>query len=263
MSRSRIIKPCLWINEDLAELSIPARYLFPALWCHADREGRLEYRPKKLKAEIFPYDNLLIEKLVVELHDGGFITVYSKNDNLYIQITNFVKHQRPHPNETASNLPEMITPCFYDVNLKKFLLVQLNEDSCNLISNSDKTPLSYSYSNSDVNDEKGQADACKASSSIVKNICPYEEIRDLYQKLCVPPLPNCLVLSDERKSHIRIIWQKAFPTLDDWEKYFKQVAVSDFLCGKVLGKEFHCSFDWLINKTNMIKICEGNYDNKR
>jgi len=33
-----------------------ARLLYPGLWMLADREGRLEDRPLRIKAEILPYD---------------------------------------------------------------------------------------------------------------------------------------------------------------------------------------------------------------
>lgn len=126
MSRCRNIKPGLWLNEELADISITARYLFPALWCHADKEGRLEYRPKKLKAEIFPYDNINIQSLIVELHGKKFIEIYEHEGQLFINIPNFKKHQNPHPKEKASELPAPINICIYDRNLKQFIYMESN-----------------------------------------------------------------------------------------------------------------------------------------
>jgi len=45
-------------------LPYEARLLYQGLWCLADKAGRLEDRPKYLKAEIFPYDNINIEKFL-------------------------------------------------------------------------------------------------------------------------------------------------------------------------------------------------------
>ena len=50
--RARNLKPGFFQNEYLADLPPLARILFCGLWCSADRNGRLEYRPKKIKAEI-------------------------------------------------------------------------------------------------------------------------------------------------------------------------------------------------------------------
>ena len=126
MSRSRNIKPGLWLNEDLAEVSIPARYLFPGLWCLADKQGRLEYRPKKIKAELYPYDNVCIVALIAELHGKKFISVYENEDVFYIQVNNFTKHQNPHPKEKASCYPEPVNICDYDRNLKQFNYMKSN-----------------------------------------------------------------------------------------------------------------------------------------
>jgi hypothetical protein len=37
---------------------------------------------------------------------------------------------------------------------------------------------------------------------------------------------------------------------------------SDFLSGRN-GKWTGCNFDWLINENNMVKVLEGNYENKK
>ncbi len=50
--RARGIKPAFFKNEELAELGTVAQLLFIGLWCLADREGRLEDRPKRIGAEV-------------------------------------------------------------------------------------------------------------------------------------------------------------------------------------------------------------------
>jgi hypothetical protein len=106
--RSRNIKPGFFKNEDLAECDLSARLLFIGLWCLADREGRLEYRLRKIKAEVFPYDNFSMEKLVKQLVDKNFIQVYNVNNENYIQILNFTKHQNCHVKEPPSTIQ---APC--------------------------------------------------------------------------------------------------------------------------------------------------------
>ena len=54
MARARNIKPGFFKNELLAEMPPETRLLFMGLWCLADREGRFEDRPKKIKMELFP-----------------------------------------------------------------------------------------------------------------------------------------------------------------------------------------------------------------
>jgi hypothetical protein len=99
--RIRTVKPGFWKNEALAELSMSARLLFIGLWSYADREGRMEDRPKRIKAEVFPYDDCDIEKLLSELIGGGFLIRYQS----FLAITNFARHQRPNVHEPASEIP--------------------------------------------------------------------------------------------------------------------------------------------------------------
>lgn len=105
MSRSRNIKPGFFQNEDLAELPFEYRILFQGLWCEGDREGRLEDRPKRLKAAIFPYDNVDVDAGLASLAASGFIVRYEAEGKRYIQTLNFVKHQNPHKKEAASVIP--------------------------------------------------------------------------------------------------------------------------------------------------------------
>lgn len=46
------------MNEDIIELPYEARLLFIGLWTLADREGRLENRPKKIKMSLFPANDI-------------------------------------------------------------------------------------------------------------------------------------------------------------------------------------------------------------
>lgn len=102
--RARNLKPGFFKNEILAELDPLTRILFTGLWCMADREGRLEYRPKRIKVELLPYDNCNIEKMLVVL-SKEFITIYEVDGNKYIEINKFKEHQNPHIKEAASSIP--------------------------------------------------------------------------------------------------------------------------------------------------------------
>lgn len=106
MARSRNIKPGFFTNDELAECSPLARLLFAGLWTIADKEGRLDDRPKKIKALVLPFDNVNCDDCLKQLHDRQFINRYSVEGNAYIQIANWKKHQNPHCKEAASEIPE-------------------------------------------------------------------------------------------------------------------------------------------------------------
>ena len=101
----RTIKPGFFTNEELTELEPLARLLFAGLWCWADREGRLEDRPRRLRIEILPYDDCDADALLDQLAGRGLIVRYAADRTRYIQVVNFVKHQNPHYKEVASTIP--------------------------------------------------------------------------------------------------------------------------------------------------------------
>ncbi len=105
MARARNIKPGFFRNADLAELSFECRLLFAGLWVLADREGRLEDRPKQIKMEVFPADNLDVDQLLEQLAECGLIVRYSVNGKRYVWVRNFLKHQMPHHKEAPSTIP--------------------------------------------------------------------------------------------------------------------------------------------------------------
>ncbi|MDD0842111.1 hypothetical protein [Pseudomonas sp. Gutcm_11s] len=106
MARSRNIKPSFFKNELLAELPPFDRLLFIGLWCLADREGRVEDRPKRIKMELFPCDEYQVEQGLIALEQAGFIERYAVAGWSVIQVVNFTRHQRPHATERDSELPD-------------------------------------------------------------------------------------------------------------------------------------------------------------
>jgi hypothetical protein len=105
MARARNIKPGFFRNADLVELSVEARLLFIGLWTIADREGRLEDRPKQIKMEIYPADSFDINSLLSELASTDMLLRYEVGGKRYLQIVNFTRHQNPHKDERQSTIP--------------------------------------------------------------------------------------------------------------------------------------------------------------
>ena len=103
MARSRNIKPGFFLNDKLAECEPLARLLFAGLWCIADREGRLGDRPKRIKAEVLPYDECDVDQLLAQLAKYEFIIRYEVEVN-GIYRYQLLKHQNPRK-EAASTIP--------------------------------------------------------------------------------------------------------------------------------------------------------------
>src|SRR5574343_795579 len=121
--RARNLKPGFFKNDLLAECDPLARLLFQGLWCMADREGRMELRPKRIKAEILPYDNADIFKLLNQLVHKGFIVAYRYDNEFFLSIPTFTQHQNPHIKEAESTIQ---APCESDACT---ILARLNPES--------------------------------------------------------------------------------------------------------------------------------------
>lgn len=105
MGRTRSIRPGFFLNEKLAEVEPLGRLLFAGLWTIADKRGRLEDRPRRIKAELLPYDDCDVDNLLNELSTGGFIHRYIVKGERYIEIVNFEKHQHCPGSESESVIP--------------------------------------------------------------------------------------------------------------------------------------------------------------
>ena len=103
MARIRTIKPEFFTSEDIVGLSPLARLLYIATWCEADKEGRLQWKPRTMKLRYFPADDCDIDALARELVASGLVILYG--DGL-AYVPSFGRHQHINPRETASELPE-------------------------------------------------------------------------------------------------------------------------------------------------------------
>lgn len=102
-----MIKPEFFDDPVVGELSLAARLFFIGLWTEADSQGRLIADLRQLKVRIFPYDSIELRPLVDELEAKGVIKLYDAGaKHRAVWICNFRKHQRPHPKEPASLIPE-------------------------------------------------------------------------------------------------------------------------------------------------------------
>lgn len=110
MARIRTIKPEFFRHEDLFELeketNLPLRVAFAGLFTVADREGRFKWKPRRLKLDVLPWDDIPFEKVLDALNSGGFIIKYTINNESYAYIPNWHEHQKIRNDEMKSNIPE-------------------------------------------------------------------------------------------------------------------------------------------------------------
>lgn len=119
MARSRTLKPSFFDSEQVASCSVLARLTFTGLWCLADRDGKLQDRPRRIRAELYPYEaDLDLDAALDDLSRAGLIIRYEVAGERFMHIPGFKKHQNPHPKESPSVIPD---PCNYTASRGKVL----------------------------------------------------------------------------------------------------------------------------------------------
>lgn len=97
MARIRSIKPEFPQSESMGNVSRDARLTFIQLWTIADDEGRLRGNSRMLASLLFPYDDdapALIDGWMKELEDEGCIVRYKSGAQSYVQLCNWLIHQK-------------------------------------------------------------------------------------------------------------------------------------------------------------------------
>lgn len=98
--------------------------------------------------------------------------------------------------------------------------------------------------------------------------CPHEEIINLYHQL----LPMCApvrIWNKTRRGCLKQRWSEnpKHQNLDWWKNYFDHVKKSDFLIGKIDGRDgkppFIVDLEWLVRPNNFAKVIEGKYHGVR
>jgi hypothetical protein len=99
MARIRSIKPEFWVSEQVAECSPSARLTFVGMWTFSDDNGVHPAKPKTLKAELYPMDDISagqVAEWVAELIAVGLVAEFKgpEDGDLYWHITGWARHQK-------------------------------------------------------------------------------------------------------------------------------------------------------------------------
>jgi hypothetical protein len=104
MARIRSIKPEFPQSESMGRVSRDARLTFVLLWTIADDAGRLRGNSRMLASLLYPYDSdapRLIDRWLEELSKEKCLVRYKVNGNQYIEICNWLSHQKiDHPSKS-------------------------------------------------------------------------------------------------------------------------------------------------------------------
>ena len=115
MARIRSIKPEFFAHEGLFDLEsssgLPVRLAFAGLWTVADREGRFKWRPRTIKKDVLPYDDVDFVAVLNAFEGAGFLRRYVVDGEEYGLIPAFNKHQHINTREAQSTIPAPDDAC--------------------------------------------------------------------------------------------------------------------------------------------------------
>ena len=108
-------------------------------------------------------------------------------------------------------------------------------------------------------EESGKTDLFGQKIEEERERVPVQKIVDYWNKAVKDThLPQIRQPNESRKTLIKQRWNEY---KNDVYMAIDKTVASDFLTGRD-GKWSRCSFDWVFKKENMVKVLEGNYDNK-
>jgi hypothetical protein len=278
MARARNIKPGFFANEDLAECSPWARLCFAGLWTLADREGRLEDRPKRIKGELFRFDTVDVEPLLQELARFKFIVRYEVDGDRFIAIPEFKTHQTPHYSEKQSVIkPPQLQEKTTHIEPKDSRSTPRKEPP----SRGGRNPLNPDSLNPDSpipEEEKPSASSSAERTGTPTIPCPYGAIVDAYHA-ALPMLAKVRLRDGKtwaaRQKAMRSLWgwvlsskrsdgtrraETADQALEWLASYFERAKDNDFLMGRTQRSGEHanwrCDFDFLLTDRGMKQVIE-------
>jgi len=102
MARIRSIKPTFFRSRSVKRLNDKQKLVWVGLWPLADDEGRLLDEPGLMVGDLWALSipEAKLDVILTELHDAGRIIRYTVNGESFIQVTNWLEHQKiskPYP----------------------------------------------------------------------------------------------------------------------------------------------------------------------
>ena len=255
MARIRSIKPEFFVHEDITRLSALHRILFIGLWTQADREGRLEDRPRRLKVQVLPFDDCDIDAMLADLDREGFIHRYQVSGMLFIAIPSFLDHQRPRPDEPPSVIPA-------SPERRIGARTQTLFDEEDNAADTDPTLRSDGSVPAECigKEGKGEGKGEGEGSAIAVALTPKPvELMDVWNET-VQHLPKAQRLTGQREKHASARL-KDHPDLSFWRTVFARMDASPF-CRGATGRGWRADFDFAIKPDTYAKVLEGKYDDR-
>lgn len=271
------------MDEVLSEVPVEAQLLLAGLWTIADREGRLEDRPKRIKAQVFPYRDVDVERMLHTLHAVGRIRRYRSGGMACIQVADWARDQRPHVKEAASVIPSPLhentehLPSTYpaptqhrrvpgefpassgartlgsgiwDPFMGSGIQATASQETADAVPMADDIPQAA--------DEDVQEADTRPALVLSPPAEKPEALQAAWNQHAHPSLPRWQGMSEKRRRSAAARLRER--PLEAWVAVIQRLSASPFCRGEEKGSGWRASPDWLLQPDVADKVLEGKYD---
>ena len=110
-----------------------------------------------------------------------------------------------------------------------------------------------------------RADACEAEAAPETKNITLKKLLGLWNEILTPlNFPQALKATPSREKAFkaRLNALKERNSVDWWRGILNKLAASSFMLESAKNKANWLTLDWVLNENNLVKICEGKYDNR-
>lgn len=255
MAERRMFAKTIVLSDAFLDMPLSARCLYFTFGMLADDDGFIN-SPKSIMRQCGATDDdlkILVAKQYVLPFESGVVVIRHWKIHNLIQKDRYKPSKLPEKSLVTVDKAGVYTECIQDgyeldtgciqgvskvdtqVRLGKYRLVEDNN-------------IVFPNGNTQVTQET-------ASPSLQD--CPFTEIMDLFNKICVS-FPRILGIDGERKRAVAARW-RTYKSLDPFRELFGIAEDTPFLKGNN-NRNWVANFDWMMKPTNFVKILEHRYD---
>lgn len=287
MAKYRTTQKAFWNDPYIERLNAYGKllYLYLITSPHTSNLGILEITKNKIAFET-GIDVAEIEKLYKKFEQDGKIVC----DGDKTWLAKFIKHQTTTSPKLLQSLkdelPEVDSAKILAALAKAYPILEIDISKIPYQYGIDRVSIPSGELEEELEEELelepeeeveveeeekiGAENASALAASVAKPVdnCPTKQIIALYHEI-LPELPQVREWAETSRKMLVTRWRekKERQCLDWWREYFLKVKASDFLTGKTDGRNggspFLASLEWLVRPTNLAKVLNGNYTNRK
>lgn len=260
MGVKRIVDTAFWTDGKVDEFSPEDKYFLLYLLTNpfSRQLGIYEISIKQAAFQM-GYSMDAFNVLLDRFENKYKMIVFSKETS-EIAIINFLRHSVMKGGKPVEDCIKQDMARVKDKRLIDIVFSRIcHKDDLNVTVK--KIVDDYINDNDIHNDNDNDNDNDRTGNESLPNRSPvdYKAISTAFNEICVS-LPSIKSLSEARKKAIRARLNTY--SFDDFITMFEKAEASSFLKGDN-NRNWTATFDWLIKDSNMAKVLDGNYDNRK